>query len=134
MIPSEQNDRLLELAGWCVHEWEICPERPSTLHPNGSMTWYMPIHRCTKCDKQRSCSAEVLETVGDGHVMTLGEMVRLALTQWGCEICISPNVVEVWHRGVSRCEVVDSVDDIEKALASILVHTAAIIAAVEGAK
>jgi hypothetical protein len=65
MIPTNLNDRMLELAGGCRHEW-------GNFSDDG-MTRYF-------C-KRQGCGASHYglkpPAVGDGHQMTLGEMVRL---------------------------------------------------------
>ena len=72
------NDRLLELDGGCVHEW-VRESDFATWNPVTDYTrqkWWT----CKKCEKPMG--GKVTETVdlpavGDGHEMSLGEMVRL---------------------------------------------------------
>ena len=73
-VPTEQNDRLLELAGGCRHEWG------SEKRSWRDMEWDTPV--CLKCGVTQWWVTEdhiTLPAVGDGHMMDLGEMVRLAI-------------------------------------------------------
>ena len=131
MIPQEQNDRLLELAGGCRHGW-------GDFSDDGITRYFC---------KRQGCNASHYWTdppaVGDGHQMTLGEMVRLAAKLWpDAEITMNHHdgyavrdaVHKAWwdvdlcpHDGRDFLGVGES-EDIELALA------AAILAAVDGVK
>ena len=121
MIPQEQNDRLLELAGECRHEWIEAEHGYRFV--------------CRKCGRDWLCDdpdEPEPPTVGDDIDMTLGEMVRLAEKRWPC-------VSIVWNSGLNqvtlrwvdkghRCVFHGAGTCLELALA------AAILAAVDGAR
>ena len=71
-VPVEQNDRLLELAGGCRHDF---PHKYRD-------------EPCTKCRakwwawNQFPSDPDRNPAVGDGHAMDLGEMVRLCEKLW----------------------------------------------------
>ena len=78
-VPTEQNDRLLELAGGCRHDFP----------------YKFRDEPCTKCRakwwvfSQFPTDHDDNPAVGDGHAMDLGEMVRL----WGTQC---PNNMPSW--------------------------------------
>ena len=123
MIPSEQNDRLLELAGGCRHEWRQVG-RHSFL--------------CCKCDKWQGEAGDA--AVGDGHQMTLGEMVRLVDKLWPtaasiefcfCERWGDPSVILRTPCSLDARFVLAEVGDGDTPEAAL---AAAILATVDGAK
>ena len=127
-VPTEQNDRLLELAGGCRHEWRRVNEIDEP-----------QMFVCRRC----GCEDYETPTVGDGHQMTLGEMFRLGdklnRELWGGKATVyiwTQNGIfkasvqiecESWEQGDDYYES-DDCDDPEAALA------AAILAAVDGEK
>ena len=143
LIPTEQNDRLLELAGGCRHEWVDVP-RSWREH-----NW--TVRECAKCNAPRYLIPDDWDdgypeswepAVGDGHAMDLGEMVRLAHRLFpGCEVCLKDSYVGLFHRGVEYGRSLDSPDETDFALGGVILQHAilagikpAIIAAVDGAK
>ncbi len=128
MTEREQNDRLLELAGGCRHEWRRVNEIGEH-----------PLFVCRRC----GCEDYTTCAVGDGHTLTLGELFHLA-DKLNRELWGGKATVYVWMQdGVYKASVQiqceswddgdayyesDDYDTPDQALA------AAILAAVDGAR
>ena len=123
-VPVEQNDRLLELAGGCRHDF---PHKYRD-------------EPCTKCRakwwawNQFPSDPDRNPAVGDGHAMDLGEMVRL----W---VKLRPNDrptvrLALQANGVWMADAVGEFDaeGIGEAATPEAALAAAIIAAVDGEK
>jgi len=137
MSELTDNDRLLELAGGCVHEWS---------------DWAVTrIAKCAQCGEQwypdwrENEDWSDLPAVGDGHMMNLGEMVRLVCNLHGDDVSVEIAhlpieevdpaygwVANIYGNGHNGKAVVDcygrGTDTPESAL------RAAILAAVDGAR
>jgi hypothetical protein len=94
----EQNDRLLELAGGCRHEYYVAEVTESPMtgkrtyhhrmgcrkcgpHPISPFSDYAEPYQTVRYSPQRQELIEqysCLPAVGDGHTMTLGELFHLA--------------------------------------------------------
>ena len=116
VIDKATNDRLLELAGGCRHWWIV--DVPEYGHAH--------CHKC-KCGYDPQYE-DLRPAVGDGHQMTLGEMVRLALTKVNCEIIFRADGVSLYDLDEDEefWQPVKTLDELPAALA------AAILAAVDG--
>ena len=125
--PTEQNDRLLELAGGCRHE----PKLVWPIHTDGAEAYT----KCKKCGMEWDVyDVAPYPAVGDGHAMDLGEMVRL----W---VKLRPNDrptvrLALQANGVWMADAVGEFDaeGIGEAATPEAALAAAIIAAVDGEK
>ena len=126
LVRREQNDRLLELAGGCRHEWG---------------DWIITrIAKCARCGvgwyprwREGEDWAD-LPAVGDGHQMTLGEMVRLWAKLYdhsaSCEVWLWEDGWRakvggiVWSNPPERLEREADADTPEAALAAAILAAA----------
>jgi len=95
-VTAEQNDRLLELMGERRHEWEAIEAYRGDL---SGLYWVKGT--CRKGCGRLSFHSESLITtppaVGDGHDVTLGEMIDLTHKLWpnSC-VCIYAHMTQLW--------------------------------------
>lgn len=129
MTDTELNDRLLELAGGCRHEW-VCA--PGIGNEECGLS-YRLIGVCKSCDMIWTWRTNP-PAVGDGHGMTMEELVLLAQSLWGGGVaCVVYRDVASWI-GIIAGEGEDPYADGIVGLGSTpaLALGAALLAAVDG--
>ena len=113
------NDRLLALDGGCVHPYRWTNN--SRDQEGRRSRWY----RCPECDTTGYAleGEEPTPAVGDGHELTLGEMVRLGL-RCGCEVRFEHDRVRVIRGDYEHVWFYDDPHEIEAALRAALLAAA----------
>ena len=127
------NDRLLELAGGCVHVWQTVFDTENVLGRIDSVR-YPVCAECGMSGRSWGHKKADMPAVGDGHQMTLGEMVRLWAKLYdhsaSCEVWLWEDGWRakvggiVWSNPPERLEREADADTPEAALAAAILAAA----------
>ena len=119
------NDRLLELAGGCVHVWQTVFDTENVLGRIDSVR-YPVCAECGMSGRSWGHKKADMPAVGDGHIMDFGETVRLALTKINCVIIFRADGVSLYDLDENEeyWQPVKSMDGLPAALAAALLAAA----------